>query len=328
MSCRFGFLELKKFSILWASGLFSWSWRVFGFVNFRFSFSELKDSRFYWLQICSLVSTRIKGSRIWGELEVGWSWRPAIEELAAWDMDSVLHTSRGGLVLVVTCGWMSLLFLVSFLGNLGPVSSAGGDVAAAAAPSAMTPPTECSMPSDMMVSGSNCSYYDEQSMAGLMGGCREFLTNTENAPTQDCCFGVNQVAYARTPCFCKATFYPLDSAVDASADVNVTRQKLLPGLCLVTLDLCNLCLDFVSPLGTGVPSPGEWVSNVLRSAVIPFTCWIKCYSFLLLTVVHRFFAYDGTDDDLLTNLWADILHVQQDRVPNCTGQVWQYWNYY
>jgi hypothetical protein len=48
------------------------------------------------------------------------------------------------------------------------------------------------------------------------------------------------------------------------------------------LDLCNLCLDFVSPLGTGVPSPGEWVSNVLRSALISFSCWIKCYSFLLL----------------------------------------------
>jgi len=171
-------------------------------------------------------------------------------------MDSVLHTSRGGIVLVV-CGWMSLLFLASILGNVGPVSSIGADVAAAAAPSAMTPPTECSMPSDMMVSGNNCSYYDEQSMDGLMGGCREFLTNTENAPTQDCCFGVNQVAYARTPCFCKATFYPLDSSVDASADVNVTRQKLLPGLCLVTLDLCNLCLNFVSPLGTGVPSPGK-----------------------------------------------------------------------
>ncbi|CAM6057525.1 unnamed protein product [Sphagnum tenellum] len=171
-------------------------------------------------------------------------------------MDSVLHTSRGGFVLIV-CGWMSLLFLVSFFGYVGPVSSIGADVAAAAAPSAMTPPTECSMPSDMMVSGNNCSYYDEQSMDGLMGGCREFLTNTENAPTQDCCFGVNQVAYARTPCFCKGTFYPLDSAVDASGGVNVTRQKLLPGLCLVTLDLCNLCLDFVSPLGTGVPSPGS-----------------------------------------------------------------------
>ncbi len=88
----------------------------------------------------------------------------AIEEIAAGDMDSVLHTNRGGLVLVVVCGWMSLLFLVSFLGNLGPGSSTGADVAAAAAPSAMTPPTECSMPSDMMVSGNNCSYNDEQSM--------------------------------------------------------------------------------------------------------------------------------------------------------------------
>ncbi len=131
----------------------------------------------------------------------------AIEEIAAGDMDSVLHTNRGGLVLLVVCGWISLLFLVSFLGNVGPVSSTGADVAAPAAPSAMTLPTECLMPSDMMVSGNNCSYNDEQSMDGLMGGCREFLTNTENAPTQDCCFGINQVAYAHTPCYCKATFY-------------------------------------------------------------------------------------------------------------------------
>jgi hypothetical protein len=93
------------------------------------------------------------------------------------------------------------------------------------------------------------------------------------------------------------------------------------------LDLCNLCLGFVSPLRTGVPSPGEWVSSVLRSALIPLPCRIKCYSFLLLTVMHRFFAYDGTDDDLLSNLWSDIFHVQQDQVPNCTGLVWQYWNY-
>ncbi len=39
------------------------------------------------------------------------------------------------------------------------------------------------------------------------------------------------------------------------------------------------------------------------------------------SLMHRFFAYDGNDDNLVTNLWADILHVQQDRVPNCTGLV-------
>lgn len=42
------------------------------------------------------------------------------------------------------------------------------------------------------------------------------------------------------------------------------------------------------------------------------------------SVMHGFFAYDGNDDNLVTNLWADILPAQQDRVPNFTGLVWQY----
>jgi hypothetical protein len=166
-----------------------------------------------------------------------------------------------GFVMSSAAGWMSiLLLLVAFLGCSTRVRVVATATATAAGSSnnsssgddpAITPATDCSMPETMVVSTSNCSYYDEQNMDGLIGGCRDFLTNIQNLPTKDCCTDVTYVAYTHTPCLCKAIFYPLDSStVDSSspstAVVNATRQKELPGLCLIKINFCTVCLDYLS----------------------------------------------------------------------------------
>ncbi|CAK9211023.1 unnamed protein product [Sphagnum troendelagicum] len=167
-----------------------------------------------------------------------------------------------GFVMSSAAGWMSiLLLLVAFLGCSTRVRVVATATATAAGSSnnssseddpAITPATDCSMPETMVVSTSNCSYYDEQNMDGLIGGCRDFLTNIQNLPTKDCCTDVTYVAYTHTPCLCKAIFYPLDnSTVDSSspsstAVVNATRQKELPGLCLIKINFCTVCLDYLS----------------------------------------------------------------------------------
>jgi hypothetical protein len=169
-----------------------------------------------------------------------------------------------GFVMSSAAGWMSiLLLLVAFLGCstrvrvVATAAAAGGssnNSSSVDAP-AITPATDCSMPETMVVSTSNCSYYDEQNMDGLIGGCRDFLTNIQDLPTKDCCTDVTYVAYTHTPCLCKAIFYPLDSStVDSSspssssstAVVNATRQKELPGLCLIKINFCTVCLDYLS----------------------------------------------------------------------------------
>lgn len=168
-----------------------------------------------------------------------------------------------GFVMSSAAGLMSiLLLLVAFLGCSTRVRVVATAAAAAASSNfssneddpAITPATDCSMPETMVVSTSNCSYYDEQNMDGLIGGCRDFLTNIQNLPTKDCCTDVTYVAYTHTPCLCKAIFYPLDSStVDSSSSssstavVNATRQKELPGLCLIKINFCTVCLDYLSP---------------------------------------------------------------------------------
>ncbi|CAK9868386.1 unnamed protein product [Sphagnum jensenii] len=168
-----------------------------------------------------------------------------------------------GFVMSSAAGWMCiLLLLVAFLGCSTRVRVVATAAAAAGSSNnssseddpAITPATDCSMPETMVVSTSNCSYYDEQNMDGLIGGCRDFLTNIQNLPTKDCCTDVTYVAYTHTPCLCKAIFYPLDSStVDSSstsssstAVVNATRQKELPGLCLIKINFCTVCLDYLS----------------------------------------------------------------------------------
>jgi hypothetical protein len=167
-----------------------------------------------------------------------------------------------GFVMSSAARWMSiLLLLVVFLGCSTRVRVVATTAAAAAAGSsnfssseddpAITPATDCSMPESMVVSTSNCSYYDEQNMDGLIGGCRDFLTNIQDLPTKACCTDVTYVAYTHTPCLCKAIFYPLDSStVDSSSSstavVNATRQKELPGLCLIKINFCTVCPDYLS----------------------------------------------------------------------------------
>ncbi|CAM6015784.1 unnamed protein product [Sphagnum balticum] len=164
-----------------------------------------------------------------------------------------------GFVMSSAAGWISiLLLLVAFLGCSTRVrvvataaAAAGSNFSSSEDDPAITPATDCSMPETMVVSASNCSYYDEQNMDGLIGGCRDFLTNIQNLPTKDCCTDVTYVAYTHTPCLCKAIFYPLDSStVDSSSStavVNATRQKELPGLCLIKINFCTVCLDYLSP---------------------------------------------------------------------------------
>lgn len=164
-----------------------------------------------------------------------------------------------GFVMSSAASWKSiLLLLVAFLGCSTRVrvvataaAAAGSNFSSSEDDPAITPATDCSMPETMVVSTSNCSYYDEQNMDGLIGGCRDFLTNIQNLPTKDCCTDVTYVAYTHTPCLCKAIFYPLDSStVDSSSStavVNATRQKELPGLCLIKINFCTVCLDYLSP---------------------------------------------------------------------------------
>jgi hypothetical protein len=164
-----------------------------------------------------------------------------------------------GFVMSSAAGWMSLLLLlVAFLGSstrvrlVATAAAAGSsNVSSSEDDPAITPATDCSMPETMVVSTSNCSYYDEQNMDGLIGGCRDFLTNIQNLPTNDCCTDVTYVAYTHTPCLCKAIFYTLDNSSSSSSSsstavVNATRQKELPGLCLIKINFCTVCLDYLS----------------------------------------------------------------------------------
>lgn len=111
-----------------------------------------------------------------------------------------------------------------------------------------SPTITCSFPNTSMVSSTACTYYDQQNMASLTGGCQAFLTNVDPSPSLDCCNGMNSVAYGRTACICLATFYP-------PPNFNATLQLQLPSLCKVTTDLCNRCPAYLvgrvnsSPVG-------------------------------------------------------------------------------
>jgi hypothetical protein len=120
-----------------------------------------------------------------------------------------------------------------------------------ASPSPNIQPITCSLPSTLMISNNYCNTNDEQGMDVQTQSCQGFLTNFEAAPSADCCKGLNNVAYNRTACICKLTFYP-------PASHNASRQLDLPQLCGVQTDLCAQCPIFLTSLSTTngtAPSP-------------------------------------------------------------------------
>lgn len=101
------------------------------------------------------------------------------------------------------------------------------------------PTITCHLPNSSMISRNSCNALDEQSMGTQTQECNLFLTGVDSAPSKACCTGLNEVAYNRTACICKATFYPPSSN-------NATRQLELPSLCSVQTDLCNKCPVFLT----------------------------------------------------------------------------------
>lgn len=97
----------------------------------------------------------------------------------------------------------------------------------------------CSLPSTLMISADSCNADDEQSMDTQTQSCQGFLTDSEAAPNAACCLGLNNVAYNRTACICKMTFYP-------PASHNTSRHLDLPGLCNVQTNLCVKCPVFLT----------------------------------------------------------------------------------
>ena len=97
----------------------------------------------------------------------------------------------------------------------------------------------CSLPSTLMISADYCNADDEQSMDTQTQSCQGFLTDSEAAPNAACCLGLNNVAYNRTACICKMTFYP-------TASHNTSRHLDLPGLCNVQTNLCVKCPGFLT----------------------------------------------------------------------------------
>ncbi|KAG0615466.1 hypothetical protein M758_5G043500 [Ceratodon purpureus] len=108
-------------------------------------------------------------------------------------------------------------------------------------PSPSIQPVTCSLPSTSMISTIFCNSYDEQGMETQTKSCQGFLTMAEASPNADCCRGLNSVAYNRTACICKLTFYP-------PASNNASRQLDLPRLCGVQTDLCAQCPAFLTSI--------------------------------------------------------------------------------
>lgn len=110
-----------------------------------------------------------------------------------------------------------------------------------------TPPAQpitCSVPNTSMISPNYCNAYDEQRMGTQTQTCQGFLTNFEAAPSTDCCIGLSSVAFNRTACICKLTFFP-------PAAHNASRQLDLPRLCGVATNLCGQCPTFLVSRGNG-----------------------------------------------------------------------------
>ncbi|XP_073395758.1 uncharacterized protein [Physcomitrium patens] len=83
------------------------------------------------------------------------------------------------------------------------------------------PPISCSLPSASMVSPNHCNADDDQIMRKQTQSCQSLLTMVEDAPTSECCTGLNNIAFNRIACVCKKTFYPPTAH-------NASRQLDLP----------------------------------------------------------------------------------------------------
>ncbi|KAG0575971.1 hypothetical protein KC19_5G044600 [Ceratodon purpureus] len=114
-------------------------------------------------------------------------------------------------------------------------------VAALAATPPSIQPITCRLPSTSMISTIFCNSSDEQGMETQTKSCQGFLTMAEDSPSADCCRGLNRVAYNRTACICKLTFYP-------PASHNTSRQLDLPRLCGVPTNLCAQCPAFLTSI--------------------------------------------------------------------------------
>ena len=99
--------------------------------------------------------------------------------------------------------------------------------------------SECLFPNTSMISTTACSHNDSRLLAlPRMLACLSYLDEEDAAPSAKCCAGVRNVSALSPACLCKQVFYPGPMA-------NRTRGKLMPGLCNVTSDLCNVCSAFL-----------------------------------------------------------------------------------
>lgn len=130
------------------------------------------------------------------------------------------------------CAW-PLLMATAFL-----ILALVMKVTAQTSPGITGPQSACVFPNSSMISTSACSKSDSDTMIGGLVPCLPYLDQDEDIPSAKCCVGVMNVSTLHPPCLCKVTFYPPPS-------VNVTRQKLMPGVCNVTMDLCTYCPQFL-----------------------------------------------------------------------------------
>ncbi|KAG0575972.1 hypothetical protein KC19_5G044700 [Ceratodon purpureus] len=145
---------------------------------------------------------------------------------------------------------MSVVVMVMVMAAVEVMVPVAAQAAPQASPSPSIQPVTCSLPSTLMISTNYCNSYDEQGMGTQTKSCQGFLTMAEASPSVDCCRGLNSVAYNRTACICKLTFYP-------PASNNASRQLDLPRLCGVQTDLCAQCPIFLTSIsnanGTNTP---------------------------------------------------------------------------
>lgn len=133
---------------------------------------------------------------------------------------------------------MAIFVSVMVMAALEGVVPAAAQTSPPTSPSTIQPVT-CSLPSTSTISTNYCNAHDEQGMSQQTQSCQGYLTMSEAAPSAACCLGLNNVAFNRTACICKFTFYP-------PAAHNASRQLDLPRLCGVQTDLCAKCPIFLA----------------------------------------------------------------------------------
>ena len=139
----------------------------------------------------------------------------------------------------------------------------------------------CNFPATSMISTTSCSTSDsETSLSGLIS-CLPYLDEDEAVPDARCCAGVKNVSALHTPCLCKVTFYPPQG-------VNVTRQKLMPGLCNVTSDLCTVCAAFlVTRVDETVAAPASGTYCCTLYTFLSLPTRVSLCVFLLLLKINK-----------------------------------------